>query len=248
MEKKTKRIVIIVIIIIIIPIISLGAYLSTLKKPAVEIEEIKYKSFDPNQLTLTFLVTVDVYNPNDISAKLKYIDVDVYIEGQFTGLVRQDVNEEIKGKEHTKLDLDFVLYNVPYIQAREIEVRVNGIARVTVFLLTFSIPLDETQVVEIVGSDGQDGNQPPTAVLMHDAGLVTRKGETITFDGTPSSDADGTIIFYSWDFGDGSPNETGPIVTHAYQSSGQFTVELTVYDDSNAQGTDNTVISVVGLG
>ena len=52
----------------------------------------------------------------------------------------------------------------------------------------------------------------------------------IQFDGTLSSDPDGTIVSYAWDFGDGSTG-TGPNPTHTYQENGIFTVTLTVTDD-----------------
>ena len=56
--------------------------------------------------------------------------------------------------------------------------------------------------------------------------------DTITFDASPSYDPDGTIIGYSWAFGDGmGANDTGPITTHAYADAGNYTVTLYVYDD-----------------
>jgi PKD repeat protein len=44
-------------------------------------------------------------------------------------------------------------------------------------------------------------NQPPTADP--NGPYTANAGEVITFDGSGSSDPDGTIVSYDWDFGDG---------------------------------------------
>ena len=52
----------------------------------------------------------------------------------------------------------------------------------------------------------------------------------VQFDGTTSSDSDGTIGIYNWDFGDGATT-TGSLVNHRFDEPGLFTVELRVTDD-----------------
>ncbi|MEM7510067.1 MAG: PKD domain-containing protein, partial [Bacteroidota bacterium] len=54
---------------------------------------------------------------------------------------------------------------------------------------------------------------------------------TITVNGGSSTDIDGAISEYTWDFGDGSPARTGVSLTHEYTSEGSYTVRLTVLDD-----------------
>ena len=201
MEKKKKLIIGIVLIIILVPLIGLGIYLGSIKKPDVKIEDIRFRSFNPEAPSITFIVTEDVYNPNDISATLKYLDVNVFIDYEFVGIVRQDINKEIKAKEHTKLDLDFVLYDVPIITSQVVEVMVSGHAYITVSLLSFNVPIDETKDVQIGGGEN---NNPPIAIIQHNAGLVQRTGSTITFDATNSHDSDGWITLVEWDFGDGT--------------------------------------------
>jgi len=61
-------------------------------------------------------------------------------------------------------------------------------------------------------------------------------GVPITLDGSFSRSAEGEIVQYKWDFGDGE-TAVGAIVTHTYQQTGRFTVVLTINDDSGQQGS-----------
>jgi RHS repeat-associated protein len=63
------------------------------------------------------------------------------------------------------------------------------------------------------------------------------------FNGGSSYDPDGSIVTYSWTFGDGGTG-SGMAPTHAYTSAGTYTVTLTVTDNLGAQGSASTTISV----
>ncbi|OFE15118.1 hypothetical protein BA895_08335 [Humibacillus sp. DSM 29435] len=59
-----------------------------------------------------------------------------------------------------------------------------------------------------------------------------------TFDATASTDSDGSIVKYDWDFGDGqSAPDGGPTVSHDYVSGGVRQVTLSVTDNAGAVGT-----------
>ena len=60
-------------------------------------------------------------------------------------------------------------------------------------------------------------------------------GETITFDGSASTDKDGFITNYYWDFGDGN-SAKGVEATHSYDAPGTYQVQLQVQDDSGMEG------------
>lgn len=67
--------------------------------------------------------------------------------------------------------------------------------------------------------------------------LEAKVGEAIHFDGTKSTDEDGNILAYKWDFGDGtSSNDAEPL--HQYTNSGTYKVTLTVTDDKGDTGED----------
>ncbi|MDA1315908.1 MAG: PKD domain-containing protein [Acidobacteria bacterium] len=69
---------------------------------------------------------------------------------------------------------------------------------------------------------------------------------TVNFDGTGSSDPDGTITAYDWDFGDGNA-AGGSTTNHVYNSAGNYTVILSVTDDGGATDTDTLQIVVDAL-
>jgi len=65
-----------------------------------------------------------------------------------------------------------------------------------------------------------------------------------TFDGTGSTDADGTITTYTWNFGDGTPTTTGSTVNKTFTASGTYQVALTVTDNQGGTNTRTTPITV----
>jgi len=75
-------------------------------------------------------------------------------------------------------------------------------------------------------------NFPPMAAFSVSA-RAAPSGWPIRFDASLSTDSDGTIVSYAWDFGDGQ-TDIGISVTHAYAHNGTFTVHLAVTDDLGA--------------
>ncbi|MGB2984156.1 MAG: PKD domain-containing protein [Candidatus Bipolaricaulia bacterium] len=68
--------------------------------------------------------------------------------------------------------------------------------------------------------------------------------EKALFDGQESSDPDGLIVSYSWNFGDGTTKE-GATVQHIYKRKGTFTACLTVTDDDDVADTVCCQVKVV---
>lgn len=70
----------------------------------------------------------------------------------------------------------------------------------------------------------------------------------INFSSAGSSDPDGTIVSYLWDFGDGTTS-VDPNPVHTYTKEGTYAVKLTVTDNSGLTGSASTqaVISLVGF-
>jgi PKD repeat protein len=84
-------------------------------------------------------------------------------------------------------------------------------------------------------------DQAPTAVIS--ASLVGVINQPLTFDGSQSSDAEGAITAYSWDFGDNTTGN-GAIVDHFYGQAGPYTVTLTVTDGNGQTDTVTQTIQI----
>jgi hypothetical protein len=70
-------------------------------------------------------------------------------------------------------------------------------------------------------------------------------GERVIFDASASTDSDGQIVKYEWDFdGDGTVDATGKIVEHIFTRAGDFPVKLTVTDNDNLQNSVTKVVPV----
>ncbi|MUV90375.1 PKD domain-containing protein [Halapricum sp. CBA1109] len=90
------------------------------------------------------------------------------------------------------------------------------------------------------------GESPPTASF-EASPSAPAPGEAVTFDASGSSDPDGDIQSYEWDFtGDGTTDATGRQVTHTFDSEGSYDVTLTVADGSGetADDTASTTVEV----
>lgn len=69
-------------------------------------------------------------------------------------------------------------------------------------------------------------------------------GELVSFDGSPSSDPDGDIVSYDWDFGDGYVG-AGQMIDYYYGVAGGYLVTLTVTDNDGATGEATLVVTVL---
>ncbi|AWZ47990.1 hypothetical protein C3495_03800 [Clostridiaceae bacterium 14S0207] len=89
----------------------------------------------------------------------------------------------------------------------------------------------------------KEDNKKPIAKINISKNNV-KLNEDIQFNGDESTDADGNIVSYLWDFGDGkTSNEVNP--NHKYSKEGCYDVKLKVTDDKGAIGEETIKISVV---
>ena len=92
-----------------------------------------------------------------------------------------------------------------------------------------------------VGDNGSVGtNQPPVAIVSQSCNELT-----CNFDGRGSSDTDGSITDYQWNFGDGS-SAFGAQVQHSFNQSGSYDVSLMVTDNGGKTNTKTVAVSVSG--
>ncbi len=93
-------------------------------------------------------------------------------------------------------------------------------------------------------------NQPPVASTAGTTPALSANGTisgtapfTVNFVGNNSRDPDGLIASYLWDFGDGTTSILSN-VTKTYQAAGNYTVKLTVTDNSGATAVATLLVTV----
>ncbi len=82
------------------------------------------------------------------------------------------------------------------------------------------------------------GNDAPVASFTSSV-----KNLDVAFDASGSTDVDGVVVDYRWDFGDGATGN-GVTAAHTYPRAGSFPVTLTVVDDDGVASSTTRVVSV----
>ena len=111
-----------------------------------------------------------------------------------------------------------------------------------------------TVILTITDSQGQqdtmvksnyitvEANQAPVAAFSF-APLNPVINEEVQFS-DESTDIDGTITSWQWNFGDGEPNSTIQNPTHTFSSEGPYTIILTVFDDDGDSSSASSLIEI----
>ena len=87
-------------------------------------------------------------------------------------------------------------------------------------------------------TDPVPDNTPPTASFTDSCTELA-----CSFDGSSSSDSDGTVASYAWSFGDGNAG-TGSTASHNYAAAGTYSVQLTVTDNDGASNSTSSSVTV----
>ena len=111
-----------------------------------------------------------------------------------------------------------------------------------IYVVTLTVT-DDDAATDTTNSTKTVLNRSPVASFTESAETVYTN-EPILFNASASSDLDGTIANYFWDFGDGS-NATGATTSHSYADNGIYVVTFTVTDDDGAVGLNNATKTVL---
>ncbi|MCF7875731.1 PKD domain-containing protein [Candidatus Bipolaricaulota bacterium] len=104
----------------------------------------------------------------------------------------------------------------------------NGLSSTTTKTINVQKPPPENKLPSAsISVDSQSGTAPLT----------------VNFSAGDSSDPDGELVGYVWQFGDGE-SSSGENVSHKYDSAGNFTAKLTVTDNRDGTATAETEITV----
>jgi PKD repeat protein len=118
---------------------------------------------------------------------------------------------------------------------------INRLADVAVSGSSVAVNLPAQSVTLLVIPPGS-GNQAPMAraTATPSSGLAPL---AVSFNGSTSSDADGSVVSWAWTFGDGGTG-SGATASHTYTAAGAYTAQLTVTDNQGATGSTSVPISV----
>ena len=99
-----------------------------------------------------------------------------------------------------------------------------------------------TSTVTVSAPTVPPANQPPVASFT----ATPPSGEAplmVGFDAAASTDPDGTIVSYYWNYGDGTTG-SGALVNHNYTTAGDYTVILTVTDNNGSTDSATSTVPV----
>ncbi|MBN2543838.1 PKD domain-containing protein [bacterium] len=110
----------------------------------------------------------------------------------------------------------------------------------------YTITLTVTDNVGLTGTTSKTitvlNSDPPVALF----DLTPTAGNSpldVDFDGSASYDPDGIIISWAWNFGDGNSG-TGATISHTYTNPGNYTITLTVTDDTGISSSISKTLRV----
>ena len=120
------------------------------------------------------------------------------------------------------------------------------------WLRTAGRPLLVAAAATLAGACEELPKLPPIAAFVYTPVSPIRAGSTsVVFNATQSSAAQGRLVSFAWDFGDGSAVLTvpDPVSTHVFPVRGcaefVYTVLLTVADDSGLKTSGSQTVTVL---
>ncbi|MFW6111830.1 MAG: PKD domain-containing protein [Candidatus Bipolaricaulota bacterium] len=102
--------------------------------------------------------------------------------------------------------------------------------------------LTGTDSLTINVQETQSENESPSAKMSATPETGTAP-LTVEFSAEESSDPDGEIESYEWEFGDGTTGR-GPVVNHRYEQAGNYNIRLSVIDDRDGTGSTEKTITI----
>ncbi|MED1781222.1 collagenase [Brevibacillus fortis] len=122
----------------------------------------------------------------------------------------------------------------------------NGYKTVTAYFTNYRVNASNQFEYDVtfhgvLPEQGDGENQPPVIVMSGPSKAAVN--EEVAFSSNGSSDPDGSIVSYLWEFGDGT-NSGDANPTHVYENHGEYTVKLRVTDDKGAVTAKSITITI----
>jgi PKD repeat protein len=212
------------------------------EKTSTQSPKLSYRFNLPGKYTVKLIVNDNAGYPNSISTDIKEIIVNSAPIASFTAAKKGAVNEIINFDASASSDSDGEIthYQWDFGDGTKAEGKItqHQYNKPGSYKIKLSVS-DNSDVANNRTSTSVKIiiNSPPIA----DAGTNKRAaaGDKILFSAAKSYDSDGKIISYQWDFGDGTSGE-GVRAYHAYTSPGDYSVTLSVTDNSATKSQTST--------
>jgi YD repeat-containing protein len=115
---------------------------------------------------------------------------------------------------------------------------------------SYATPGARTVTLTVTDNNGAQASASTSATIANRAPVANAGGPyngvtntAIQFNGGGSSDPDGSITSYQWNFGDGTSG-TGVTASHTYTTTGTRTITLTVTDNNGTQASASTTATI----
>ncbi len=112
---------------------------------------------------------------------------------------------------------------------------------------TYTVTLTTTDDLGVTGTATEQITVDAPAAAFTIAPSTPAPGSSVSFDASGSTDPEGTITDYSWNFGDGTPVQDAggsAAVQHTFASRGTYTVALTVTNNYGQTSTSTHTVTV----
>jgi PKD repeat protein len=173
-----------------------------------------YRNYDGNKSTFgDTSVSTTVPNPDNVSA----FSAKRSSDGALTVMV---ISKYLSGSTPASINLaNFTNAGTAQVWQLTSTNTITRLSDISFSGSTVNVTLPQQSITLLVIPAG-NGNQPPVAAInaTPTSGLAPL---TVSFSGSNSTDADGTIVSYAWDFGD-STNATGVTTSHTYNTAGSI--------------------------
>lgn len=220
-------------------------------KPNIDITEVSYTVSD-NKITLTLKVSGTIQTSEKVIYWVYYNSTDTnywfsYTNGNGSGFGMKDMSytateEFLISGNSISVVLD-VLGDTSKVELWGYAVEYTEIGDETAEWWGDWVPNEK---FPHYGETSGDENEPPIAAFSYTPTNPT-VNQTINFDASSSSDTDGSITTYEWDWNnDGiyDDTRTTPTATHSWAQAGSYSVKLQVTDNDGATSTKTLSVTV----
>jgi len=202
----------------VIDIYPLGYFFKPPKKPTNPDPE---DTETDTNLKITLEVYIDDPDSNKLSVYFYRADTNTLIKGTYKNPVRNVENDTRVSYSFTQpFNATFAWYVI--VNDSLLENRSD-----IWFFMTKKAPPDNTPPVASAGG-------PYNA----------EADEQLQLDASGCKDPDGTIVFYRWNFGDGSSQILEENPTHVYRNPGAYIATLTIIDNNGSVAVDTATVEI----